>query len=122
MAIVACSLSPANFRRKLLKKRRKRHPLVQLVIPSRPLEQPAPDGGQSEVALLMKQFRDEDEAAQRGLYGFAQTAQHEIITARMERWGILQEQLTELVGEDTANRMIVKAMGADEKPEEDKGP
>ncbi|HEX3641786.1 MAG TPA: hypothetical protein VHV10_10885 [Ktedonobacteraceae bacterium] len=101
-----------------MKKRRKRHPLVQVVIPTRSLAQVAPTGSQSEVSLLMKRFRDEEEAAQRGLYGFAQTAQHEMITARMERWGMLQEQLTELVGENTANRMIVEAMGADEKPEE----
>jgi hypothetical protein len=95
--------------------------LVQLVMPSPPVAQPVPQGGQSSVSRLMKQFREEEEAAQRGLYGFAQTAQHEMITARMERWGILQEQLTELVGKDVADKMIVEAMGAEEKDESEEG-
>ncbi len=38
----------------------------------------------SEVAQLMLQIDLEYQAAQRGLYGFAVMASHELITARME--------------------------------------
>ena len=43
------------------------------------------DGSKSEVAQLMRQIDLEYQAAQRGLYGFAVVASHELITARMER-------------------------------------
>ncbi len=39
----------------------------------------------SEIACLLQRIELEEEAAQRGLYGFAVIASHEIITARMER-------------------------------------
>ncbi len=39
----------------------------------------------SEIACLLQRIELEEEAAQRGLYGFAVVASHEIITARMER-------------------------------------
>jgi hypothetical protein len=38
----------------------------------------------SEIACLLQRIELEEEAAQRGLYGFAVVASHEIITARME--------------------------------------
>ena len=38
----------------------------------------------SDVAHLRRRIAMEEEAAQRGLYGFAVVASHEIITARME--------------------------------------
>ena len=41
----------------------------------------------SEVARLMQRIDEEYEAAERGLSGLAQVAQHEFITARMERIG-----------------------------------
>jgi hypothetical protein len=39
----------------------------------------------SEIACLLQRIELEEEAAQRGLYGFAVVASHELITARMER-------------------------------------
>ena len=39
----------------------------------------------SEIACLLQRIELEEEAARRGLYGFAVVASHEIITARMER-------------------------------------
>ena len=38
----------------------------------------------SDVACLRRRIAMEEEAAQRGLYGFALVASHELITARME--------------------------------------
>ncbi len=50
----------------------------------------------SEVARLMRQIDLELEAAQRGLYGFAITARHDFITARMQRGG---ERILQLIEE-----------------------
>jgi hypothetical protein len=41
----------------------------------------------SEVARMMRQIDLELEAAQRSLYGFASTARHDFINARMQRGG-----------------------------------
>jgi hypothetical protein len=38
----------------------------------------------SEIACLLQRIELEEEAARRGLYGFAVVASHELITARME--------------------------------------
>src|SRR5712692_10373786 len=64
---------------------------------------------QSEVARIRAQMEAEYAAAQRAMYGFAEVAKHEYITARMERVGELHDQLEELVGDD-AKRMLVEAM------------
>jgi hypothetical protein len=46
----------------------------------------------SEVARLMRQISEANEAAYQALYGLAQgTAQHAFITARMERMGECHE-------------------------------
>jgi hypothetical protein len=50
----------------------------------------------SEIACLLQQIELEEEAAQRGLYGFAVVASHEIITARMERGA---ERILQLITE-----------------------
>ena len=50
----------------------------------------------SDVARLMRQIDLELEAAQRGLYGFASTARHDFITARMQRGG---ERILRLIDE-----------------------
>ena len=50
----------------------------------------------SEVARLMRQIDLELEAAQRGLCGFASTARHDFITARMQRGG---ERILHLIDE-----------------------
>ncbi|SRR5260370_39253438 len=49
----------------------------------------------SEVARLMRQIDLELEAAQRGLYGFAITARHDLINARMQSRGVHILQLIE---------------------------
>jgi hypothetical protein len=50
----------------------------------------------SEVARLMRQIDLELEAAQRGLHGFAATARHDFINARMQRGG---EHILQLIDE-----------------------
>ena len=44
-------------------------------------------GGKSEVARAMQQIDLELEAAERGLHGYAITARHDFINARMQRQG-----------------------------------
>lgn len=67
------------------------------------------DENKSEVARLMRRIDEEYEAAERGLSGLAQVAQHEFITARMERIGEHYEDLQQLVGEEEACRLLVEA-------------
>lgn len=50
----------------------------------------------SEVARLMRQIDLEREAAERGMYGFATTARHDFINARMQRGG---ERILQLIEE-----------------------
>ena len=50
----------------------------------------------SEVARMMRQIDLELEAAQRGMHGFASTARHDFITARMQRGG---ERILHLIEE-----------------------
>ncbi|HLJ36498.1 MAG TPA: hypothetical protein VKU38_22765 [Ktedonobacteraceae bacterium] len=63
----------------------------------------------SEVARLRRQIEEEYAAAQRGLCGFAVTAQHAFITARMENVWLFREQLVPLVGEDEATRLMCES-------------
>ncbi len=60
----------------------------------------------SEVARLMRQIDLELEAAQRGLYGFAITARHDFITARMQRGGERILQLIEEGKHDEAQALM----------------
>ena len=62
---------------------------------------------QSEIARLLKQIETEYIAAAQGLSGFAATATHEAITARMENLGRLHEDLQAIVGEE-AIRLIAE--------------
>ena len=64
---------------------------------------------QSEVARLLKQIDAEYLAARRAMSGFADTATHAAITARMERLGRLHEDLQTMVGED-ATRLLVERL------------
>ncbi|MGH2497531.1 MAG: hypothetical protein ACRDIV_22755 [Ktedonobacteraceae bacterium] len=50
----------------------------------------------SEVARIMRQIDLELEAAQRGMHGFASTARHDFINARMQRGG---ERILQLIDE-----------------------
>ena len=65
---------------------------------------------ESEVASLLSRITAEYEAAQRGLSGIAYgTAQHEFISARMEKMGQLHGELQSIVGE-SAMALIVDAL------------
>lgn len=64
---------------------------------------------QSEVAQLLNQIETEYLAATRGLSGFAETARHAAITARMERMGQLHQNLCAIVGGD-AIRLIAERL------------
>lgn len=69
--------------------------------------------GQSEVARLLQQIDLEYGAAREALTGLALgTAQHEFITARMERLTLCHEQLSRHVGMHEASRMLVERMEA----------
>ncbi len=64
----------------------------------------------SEVANLLSRITAEYEAAQHGLSGLAYgTAQHEFISARMEKMGQLHSELQSIVG-DAAISLIVDAL------------
>lgn len=65
---------------------------------------------QSEVARLIQQLDAECEAARLAMHGYAEVSKHEVITARMERMGALHEELKEIVGEEEATEVLVKAM------------
>jgi hypothetical protein len=53
----------------------------------------------------------EYEAASLGLHGLAAgTAQQEIINAKMERWGMMQERLAPLIGKDAAIKVVIEVM------------
>ncbi len=66
---------------------------------------------QSEVARLLSQIETEYLAAERGLTGFAESARHAAITARMERIGQLHQRLHAIAGE-SAPRLIVECLEA----------
>src|SRR5579859_4463875 len=69
----------------------------------------------SEVARLMRQIAEEQEAAHLALHGVAVVAPHEAITARMERIGKCQERLTELVGAQEATKLTIQALDGDKQ-------
>lgn len=68
----------------------------------------------SEVARIRRQIEEEYLAAQHGLQGFAVTAQHAFITARMEQVWVLRERLVLHVGEDEASRLMCESCMAAE--------
>lgn len=66
---------------------------------------------QSEVAQILQQIETEYIAARRGLTGFAESAKHAAITARMEHMGLLHKDLQAIVGND-AIRLIAERLEA----------
>jgi 3-methyladenine DNA glycosylase AlkD len=64
----------------------------------------------SEVARLRRRIEEEYEAAECAMHGYAITARHEFITARMEKIGACHEQLKTLVGEATATSILAEAL------------
>lgn len=74
----------------------------------------------SEVARLLQRITEEYEAAERAMNGFAATAKHEFITARMEQIGAYHHQLQGLVGELEATQMVAETLehaGTERAPE-----
>ncbi len=65
----------------------------------------------SEIARLLAQIEVEYRAAQQGLTGFAESARHEAITARMANLGRLHEDLRAIAGND-ATRLLVERIEA----------
>jgi len=62
------------------------------------------------IGRLKEQIEAEAEAAQLAMYGPALgISKHQFITARMERMGILHEQLKALIG-DEADHYLISAM------------
>ncbi|WP_207229274.1 hypothetical protein [Ktedonosporobacter rubrisoli] len=71
----------------------------------------------SEVARLRQSIQEEYLAAQRGLYGLAQTAQHDFIQARMQGIGRHYEELSSLVGEERAIDIVIEINDAHVEPQ-----
>jgi hypothetical protein len=65
----------------------------------------------SEVTRLLNQIEAEYLAAQRGLTGYAESAKHAAITARMENVGRLHNDLRALVG-DEAIKLVAERLEA----------
>lgn len=61
---------------------------------------------QSEVRRLLQQIEQEYQSAQAALTGYAITAQHEFITARLENLSRAHNHLQQLVGADATRLMI----------------
>ena len=59
----------------------------------------------SEVARLRRRIEMECEAMKLALEGFCMTARHEMIDNRYRSLGTIQEELTEVVGEEEAARI-----------------
>jgi hypothetical protein len=63
----------------------------------------------SEVALLLQRIREENEAAQRGLEGYATVSKHQFITARMENIDRCVDQLIAVTGSEAAAMRLLIA-------------
>jgi hypothetical protein len=63
---------------------------------------------ESEVLKLRQQLQEQAQAAQMGLYGFAQVGRHQAITSRMERMGETLQALIEKVGKQEAARILIE--------------
>ena len=63
----------------------------------------------SEVARLLQKIREEEEAARRGLEGYAAVSKHAFITARMEKVERYVDQLVEVAGSEEAAMQLIVA-------------
>ena len=71
----------------------------------------ADEENKSEVARLRQKFADEYLAAQRGLTGLSVgSARHTFITRKMENMGLCQKELTKLVGDQAATKMLAETL------------
>ena len=57
-------------------------------------------GSQSDVSHLLEQIEREYQAAQAAFSGYAVTARHAFINARLEHMGQVHDQLQQLIGAD----------------------
>jgi hypothetical protein len=64
----------------------------------------------SEIARIRQQIAAEYDAACRGLEGPAIIARHEFIAARMDTMGRSYNELTELLGEQEAIRVVAETI------------
>ncbi len=65
----------------------------------------------SEVARLMQQISEANEAAYQALYGLAAgVSRHAFITAKMERIGECHEALKSLLGEHEAGKLLAETL------------
>lgn len=73
--------------------------------------QPMPQRNQSSVARLMAEISAQYEAAQWALSGQAVgIAQHQFITARLERMEDARQELEQLIGPDESTRLVVEQL------------
>ena len=63
----------------------------------------------SEVARLLQRIREEEEAARRGLEGYATVSKHAFITARMENVDRYVDQLVKVTGSEEAAMQLLIA-------------
>jgi hypothetical protein len=73
---------------------------------------------QSEVARLRAQIEQEYQAAQMFKAFALGTAKHEFITARMERIGVHQAALAQLVGEEASMVIVCGIFDDDSSPQQ----
>src|SRR5260370_32616687 len=63
----------------------------------------------SDIKRLLRKIEEEYKAAYNGMYAFSSgTSRHEFINAKMENVGRYGVELTKLVGEEEAARLIVQ--------------
>lgn len=68
------------------------------------------DNNQSEVARLRRELDEETESARLGLQGLASgTSKHEFLRAKMERWGVIADELRKIVGPDETSEILAEA-------------
>ena len=72
---------------------------------------------QSEVARLLSQIEAEYSAATRGFTGYAESAKHAAITARMEQMGRLHANLRAIVGDEAIKLIAERIESIPEKEE-----
>lgn len=80
-------------------------------LPTTPGEDTSMPDNQSEVRRLLQRIEQEYQAAQAALNGYAVTARHDFITARLENMGRARDRLQQLVG-DKATRLMAECIEA----------
>jgi hypothetical protein len=69
------------------------------------------NANKGELARLLQQIDMQNEAAYLALHGLASgSSQHAIINAKMERWGLIHEKLTPIIGQEAAIKIVLDVM------------